>query len=186
MRRLILFNMLTVDGYLEGRNEDISWHQVDGEVKDFIIEQMKNADTILFGRKTYEMMEKFWPSEKAIALDPVTAGMMKAHLKIVFSATLKEIQWDNTRQIKTDAVTEVENLKKQPGKDILIFGSATLCKELMKHGVIDEFRLMINPVTLGNGNRLFKHKKTYLRLLKAKVFGNGNMLLCYRPEKRMS
>jgi len=180
VRKLIAYNMITLDGYFEGRNEDISWHRVDEEVNEFIVEQMKTADTLLFGRKTFKVMEDFWPTEQAFKLDPATAGMMSSCTKIVFSTTQKNTPWENTRWLQVNVAEEVKKLKEQQGKNIFVFGSAELCKTLIKNNLIDEFRMMIHPVTLGKGKPFF-HTKMNLQLLRTKVFGNGNILLCYRP-----
>jgi dihydrofolate reductase len=174
--------MITADGYFEGQHKDISWHRVDQEVNEFIIEQMGTTDTLLFGRKTYRTMEAFWPKKKAFELDPVVAGMMSSYTKIVFSAPREKAAWQNTRLLRGNAVEEVEKLKEQQGKNMFVFGSASLCETLIKNNLIDEFRLMINPVTLGKGKPFF-HSKMNLQLLKTKVFGNGNVLICYRPDK---
>lgn len=180
MRKLIVFNMITADGYFEGQDADISWHKVDKEVNEFMIEQMKTTDTLLFGRKTFEVMEDYWPTKEAIAADPVIAEMMSSYLKIVFSTTRGKSEWKNARFFNGAVVEEAKELKGQEGKNIFIFGSADLCRALIKGNLIDEFRLMINPVTLGKGNPFFRSKMN-LQLLKVKVFGNGNVLLCYQP-----
>jgi dihydrofolate reductase len=181
MAKLILFNMVTLDGYFEGRNADISWHNVDEEFNEFAIAQMKTAATLMFGRKTYELMESYWPTNEAINDDPVVAAMMNNFDKIVFSKTLGKAGWNNTRLIKENLLEEVKKLKSKPGKDVLILGSADLSSTLIKHRLIDELRVIINPVILGNGTPLFKNidEKTDLQLLKTKVFGNGNVLLSY-------
>lgn len=180
MRKLIVFNLITTDGYFEGKDEDISWHRIDEEVNGYLIEQMKTADTLLFGRKTFEIMEYFWPTKEAFELDPVVSEMMNNYNKIVFSTMRSQTTWGKTGWVQGNIVEKVKALKNQQGKDMLVFGSAGLCKSLIKHNLIDEFRLMINPVTLGSG-RPFFHTKMNLNLLKTKVFGNGNVLLCYRP-----
>lgn len=182
MRKLILFNMITADGYFEGIEEDISWHKVDKEVNDFFTDQLRSTDTLLFGRKTYQVMEDFWPGETAFKEDPVVAEMMGDYLKIIFSTNLKNTNWKNTRLVNNNAVLEVEKLKKETGKDLFIFGSAEISDLLIEHHLIDEFRLMINPVIIGNGKPLFKNRHIDLQLIKAKVFGNGNVLLCYIPS----
>lgn len=180
MRKLILFNMITADGYFEGQDADISWHQVDKEVNEFIIEQMKTTDTLVFGRKTFEVMEDFWPTKEAFDADPVVSEMMSNYLKIVFSTTRGKGEWKNTRFFNESVIEQIKKFKDQEGKNIFIFGSADLCRVLIKGNLIDEFRLMINPVTLGKGNPFFCSKMN-LQLLKVKVFGNGNVLLCYQP-----
>lgn len=181
MRNLILFNMVTIDGYFEGMHGDIRWHKVDEEVNEYFIDQLRTSDTLLFGRRTYMVMEDYWDSEAAMQEDPVVTEMMGNYLKIIFSTTLQKTGWKNTRIINRNAVEEIEKLKAMAGKDIFIFGSAELSHLLAQHQLIDEFRLMINPVILGNGIPLFKKKHLELQLKKAKVFGNGNVLLCYIP-----
>ncbi|MGH2645151.1 MAG: dihydrofolate reductase family protein [Chitinophagaceae bacterium] len=180
MRKLIVFNMLTSDGYYKGQNEDISWHKVDKEINEFIIEQTKTTDTLLFGKKTYKVMEDFWPTKEAHQQDPEIASMMSEYLKIICSTTLEKTNWTNTKLIKENIKDEVKKLKDQQGKDMFIFGSGELCKTLIQYHLIDEFRLMIHPVALGKGEPFF-HSRLDLQLLKTKVFGNGNVLLYYRP-----
>ena len=175
MRKLILFNMVTADGFFEGMHGDISWHKVDEEVNEYITTQLRTTDTLLFGRKTYQVMEDFWPGEEAFKQDPAVA-------KIIFSTTMQKTGWKNTRLVNRNAVEEVEKLKNLPGKDLFIFGSAELSHLLIQHQLIDEFRLMINPVILGNGRPLFKNRHVNLQLIKARVFGNGNVLLSYMPH----
>lgn len=171
--------MVTVNGYFEGTDNDIGWHKVDDEVNEFIVEQMKSMDTILFGRKTFEVMEKFWPSKKAVEADPIVAGMMGEYKKIVFSTTRDKSNWENTLFVRENAAAAITKLKSAPGKDISVFGSADLCRTLIQNNLIDEFRLMLNPVTTAGGSPFF-HAKMDLQLLRTKVFGNGNVLLCYR------
>jgi dihydrofolate reductase len=105
--------------------------------------------------------------------------------KIVFSRTLKTVEWNNTRLVKGDTVKEISEIKQQPGKDLLIFGSADLASTLTNLGLIDEYRIMVNPVVLGKGNPLFKDikEKLNLRLLRTRTFSNGNVLLYYEPVK---
>lgn len=174
--------MITLDGYFAGENDNISWHLVDEEVNEFIIDQLKTTDMLLFGRKTFKVMEDFWPTAKAFELETETAEMMTRYTKIVFSTTRENTKWENTKWFKGNVTEEVKQLKEKQGKDMFVLGSADLCKRLIKDHLIDEFRLMINPVTLGKGKPFF-YNKMDLQLLKTKVFGNGNVLLCYRAEK---
>jgi dihydrofolate reductase len=97
MRDVIVFDAITLDGFFEGPDNDLSWHRVDDEFNDFAWEQIKGCDAILFGRKTYELMASFWPSAEALKEDPITADLMNTWPKIVFSQTLKEAAWNNTR-----------------------------------------------------------------------------------------
>ena len=182
MRKLIFFNMVTLDGYFEGPDADISWHHVDGAFNDFAIEQLQEVDTILFGRKTYQLMESYWPTEAARNNDPVVTALMNNTAKIVFSKTLTEVNWCNTRRVKENISEELVTLKRQPGKDLIIFGSANLSATLINLGLIDEFRVMINPLILGKGNLLFNgiHDKVKLSLIKTIPFSAGNVLLFYK------
>ena len=185
MARLILFNMMTVDGFFEGMNREIDWHNVDGDFNEFAIEQLNNASLLIFGRVTYELMASYWPTPEAVKDDPVVAGKMNSLGKIVFSNTLKKADWNNTRLIKGDPVKECNALKAKHDKDIYIFGSANLAAALRNEGVIDEYRMIVNPLILGNGNVLFKpsRKRLSLRLIRSRIFNNGNVLLCYEPVK---
>jgi dihydrofolate reductase len=178
--------MVTLDGYFEGPNQDINWHRVDEEFNEFAIEQTSSVDTLLFGRVTYELMASYWPTTDAIKNEPIVAGLMNRLPKIVFSRTLGKADWNNTRLVKDRVAEEISKLKQQPGKDLALFGSANLMSTLMQLDLIDEHRIMVIPVILGNGNPLFKRaeNKVNLKLIKTRTFGNGNVLLCYRPDRK--
>ena len=145
MRRLFSFNMVTLDGYFEGPNRDINWHHVDGEFNDFAIAQLREIDTLLFGRVTYELMESYWPTTAAKADDPIVAGLMNQTPKIVFSTTLVKAEWENTRLVRDHVAEEITALKQQPGKSLAVFGSANLLSNLMRQNLVDEHRVMVNP-----------------------------------------
>jgi len=185
MRKVILFNMVTLDGFFEGPNGEIDWHNVDEEFNEFAVHQVNTADGLIFGRVTYELMASYWPTPAAQADDPIVAEKMNTMPKIVFSRTLNTVEWNNTRLVKGDAAEEISKIKQQPGRDLLIFGSADLASNLTNLGLIDEYRIMVNPVVLGKGNPLFKDikEKLNLRLLRTKTFSNGNVLLYYEPVK---
>jgi len=183
MRKVILFNMITLDGFFSGPNGEIDWHNVDQEFNEFAIEQLSTAGGLIFGRVTYEVMASYWPTPLAIEDDPVVAGKMNSIPKFVFSRSLRSADWENTRLIHRDAAGEILNLKQQPGGDLFIFGSANLAASLTRQGLIDEYRLMLNPVVLGDGRPLFDEldERLSLRLIKTKVFASGNVLLTYQP-----
>jgi dihydrofolate reductase len=183
MRKLVVFDMVTLDGYFEGLNHNLDWHNVDEEFNEFAIDQMNSVDTLVFGRATYEGMAGYWPTEMAIKDDPVVAKMMNGFQKIVFSWTLDRADWNNTRLVKGDAAIEIVNLKRQEGKDLIIFGSAKLANSLMLMGLVDELRLIFNPVVLGEGVPFFKGigEPMKLKLLRTKVFTSGNVLVVYTP-----
>ena len=181
-RRVIVFNMITLDGFFEGPNQDISWHNVDEEFNEFAIDQLHTIGAILFGRVTYEGMASYWPTEAGIADDPVVAGLMNSVPKIVFSKTLTEANWSHTTLLKDDLAQEVSQLKQQSGKDLFVFGSGNLVANLTRLGLIDEYRLIVNPVVLGQGTPMFQPgERLNLKLVKTRVFKSGNVLLSYEP-----
>ena len=186
MRKIILFNLVTLDGFFEGLNGEIDWHNVDEEFNAFAIDQLNSADGLLFGRVTYQLMASYWPTPAATTDDPIVANKMNTMSKIVFSKTLEKVEWNNTRLVKEHAAEEISKLKQQPGRDLFLFGSATLAATLIQNGLIDEYRIMVNPVILGSGRPLFKgiQEKLNLKLLKTKTFQNGNVLLYYQPGKK--
>ncbi len=174
--------MMTLDGFFEGAKWDLSWHKVDNEFNEFAIAQLNEIDVLLFGRVTYEGMAGYWSSPGALKDDPAVAGLMNSIPKIVFSKTLNKAEWNNTRLVRDHVADEVSKLKQQSGKDLAIFGSANLMSALMQMGLIDEHRVMLNPVILGTGTPLFQTKDTLnLRLVRTRAFGNGNVLVCYEP-----
>lgn len=192
MRRLVLFMMVSLDGYFEGPNHDLSWHVVDQEFNRFAVEQLKQIGTLLFGRVTYELFADYWPKA---GRDPTTSreDLAIAHMigdveKIVFSKTLADVKetdgWKNVRLIREAQPEEVKRLKQLSGKDIAIFGSNQLATNLFRMGLIDELRIMVNPVVIGNGNPLFRgaSDRVKLNLVRTKTFRSGNVLHYYRPE----
>ena len=185
MRKLFVFNLVTLDGYFEGPDRDISWHNVDAEFNDYAIDMLNSVDTLLFGRVTYELMARYWPTPDAIKNDPIVAERMNTLPKVVFSRTLDKAGWNNTRLVKADIEEEIKKLKKQPGKDIALLGSGSILSAFAKQGLIDEYRIMVNPLVLGNGKPLFTGIKDRLnlKLLKTRTFRNGNVLLYYQPDR---
>lgn len=184
-RKVILFNMVTLDGYMAGPGGNIDWHNVDEEFNQFAIAQLDEVGALLFGRVTYELMAGYWPTPAAIADDFEVANKMNELPKVVFSRTMDNAAWQNTQLVKGDAFETVSQLKQQPGKDLFVFGSADLAASLIEHGLVDEFRVMVNPVVLGRGLPLFQRiqQPLKLKLLKTKLFQNGNVLLYYQPER---
>lgn len=186
MRKVILFNLMTLDGFFEGPEHDINWHNVDDEFNDFSIQQLSMTDGIIFGRKTYQLMAGYWPSKEARESDPIVADWMTKLPKFVFSRTLDRVEWANSQLIKGDAVFELRQIKGKPGKDLFIFGSANLSTTLIQNDLIDEYRVLINPLLLGKGSPLFQGLKDPVSLqhLKTVTFHNGNVLLIYQPVNR--
>lgn len=186
MRKLFAFNMVTLDGFFEGPNCDISWHNADEEFNEFAIEQTSTLGAILFGRVTYQMMESYWPTSDAIRDDPIVADLMNSLPKVVFSRTLQKADWNNSRLIKDNLAEEILKMKQQPGKELALLGSADLLATLIQLDLIDEHRIMVNPIVLGKGTPLFKgiDHASKLKLVNTRTFRSGNVLLCYQPDKQ--
>jgi len=184
MRKVFLFMMVTLDGFFEGPDHEIDWHNVNEEFNEFAIDQLNEIGALLFGRVTYEGMASYWPTSTAKEDDPVVADKMNTIPKIVFSKTLDKVEWSNSRLVKENIAEEVSQLKQQQGRDLAIFGSANLAVTLLQMGLIDELRIMVNPVVLGAGKSLFTglHDKVKLKLIKTRTFRSGNVLLYYQPE----
>lgn len=182
MRRLIFQMMVSIDGFFEGSNQELDWHLVDGEFNVYAADLLDNVDLLIFGRRTYQGMADYWPTPAAIENDPVIAQRMNSIAKLVFSTTLKKAGWNNARLSKGNVVEEITRLKREPGKDIAIFGSSDLALSLIPARLIDEFRIFVNPVVLGDGKTLFKGIKDRisLKLLRTRVFRSGLVLLCYK------
>lgn len=182
MRHLIMWNMVTLDGFFEGPESwDIGWleHVWGEELEQLSIEQLTSADTLVFGRVTYQGMAAYWPSATGEVAD-----LMNGIPKVVVSRTLARADWNNTRLVKGPVEEEVVRLKRQPGKNLLVFGSADLSSTLMRHGLIDEYRLGIVPIVLGGGTPLFKAgpDRTTMELVDARPLKSGCVILRYRPE----
>jgi dihydrofolate reductase len=183
MRKIIVFEVMTLDGYDEGPNKEFDWPVADEEFNEFGLRQLDEVDTLLFGRVTYEMMAAYWPTPAARQDDPGVAAKMNSLPKIVVSRTLTVTGWANSRLLEGDLATEVTKLKEQPGKDIAVFGSAGLTVSLLQLGLVDELRIMVSPIVLGAGRSLFRTagERIRLRLLSARPFRSGNVLLTYTP-----
>jgi dihydrofolate reductase len=186
MRKLIVFNNVTLDGYFTGVNGDLSWvdkNNQDEEWNAFVEENALGGGVLLFGRVTYEMMAGYWPSSMARENDPVVAENINQMPKFVFSRTLDQLAWQNTRLIKGDIVLAVRMMKDEPGPDMAILGSGSIVSQLADEGLIDEFQIVVNPVAIGSGRTMFEgiKEKINLKLIKSRTFNNGNVLLCYEP-----
>jgi dihydrofolate reductase len=183
MRKILAFLVVTVDGYYEGPNGEFDWPVVDEEFNEFGLRQLEEVDTLLFGRVTYEGMAAYWPTPAAEQDDPRVAARMNTLPKLVVSRTLDRADWANTRIVKDDVAAELTRLKRQPGKDIAVFGSSDLVVSLLGMGLVDELRIMVHPVVLGAGKSLFRTapERMHLRLVAARPFRSGSVLLTYRP-----
>ena len=183
MRKVITSSFVSLDGFMAGPHGEIDWNgpYFDEEMGDYIGKQFSNLDTILFGRVTYQMFVQYWPTQ-GVKDDPVFAEKMNSLPKVVFSRTLEKVEWNNARLVKEHVPEEISRLKAQPGKDIVVDGSAGLIHSLTELGLIDEYRLRVHPVVLSSGLPLFKQQMN-LKLLEAKTFQSGVIILHYQPLK---
>lgn len=187
-----MFNRISIDGYFAGQNGEIDWFVVDPEL-DKALHGMGQTSaispgTVLLGRVTYQLFESVWPKIAADSNAPqearTTANELNQMTKVVFSKTLKEVSWENTKLVKGDVAKEVGRLKQEKGSDIIIFGSGTIVQQLTAVGLIDEYLFAVTPVILGAGKSLFNGvKKLGLELLEARDFESGNVLLHYKIRK---
>jgi dihydrofolate reductase len=184
MRKVKAFIFITLDGYFAGDEGDISWHNHGREENEYAVRAMSAGDILLFGRVTYEMMQSYWPTPMAKMNDPVVAEGMNKSEKMVFSKTLKEVSWENSTLLKEDAVEEIRKLKLTPGKDMTLLGSGNILTQLADHGLIDEYQVMVDPVVIGSGSRLFEgiSQQLNLKLITSTAFKSGVVLLCYLPD----
>ena len=170
--------------FYEGPNGEFDWPVVDDEFNDFAIRQLDEADALCFGRVTYEHMAAHWPTDQAQANDPAITSRMNTKPKLVFSTALNHAGWSNTTIIAGEAVEQIETVKTAPGGDLLVLGSAHLTAHFAAAGVLDELRIMVCPIAIGQGRSLFEDLKDRLalRLAHVRPFNSGNVLLTYRPS----
>jgi dihydrofolate reductase len=198
-RKIVAFDRVSADGYFAASDGNLNWTVPDDAIDRAGLEGMPNIDTMLFGRRTYDMFESFWPNvvkQGKDAEDPHTPGRKPAAMmamakwindqpKLVFSRTRQEVTWKNSRLLSDFDPRTVKDIKNEPGKDIIIFGSGSVVSQLTEHGLIDEYRLIVNPVLLGMGQSLVRGiaKSTPLHLEEAKTFESGNVMLTYTLKK---
>jgi dihydrofolate reductase len=183
MRKLIMWNVISLDGYFEGEKawdlefHDLAWGK---ELEEFSIEQLKSADMVIYGAKTYQGMADYWSTAEG-----ETADYLNKIPKVVCSSSLKTASWNNTTIVK-DAVNQIPKLKQVGDGNMFVFGSGNLSESLMKANLFDEYRLCVVPVFLGKGRRLFNEQTPYqkLQLLEARSLFTGGVLLSYAPVSK--
>jgi len=189
MRNIIFFMHTSLDGFVAGPNGEMDWIYVDDEIFDFVPTLTDKADTALYGRVTYEMMQSYWPTAgeqpNASKHDIEHAAWYKNVSKIVLSKTISDIGLDNTIVISDHIADKINQIKNQDGKDILIFGSPKASNSLLGLGLIDEFWLFVNPILLGHGMPLFTADidTTRLKLIESKTFSCGAIALHYETKR---
>jgi dihydrofolate reductase len=179
MRKLIMWNIMTLDGYFEGtQNWDLSFHDLvwGPELEKLSIEQLHSADYLVFGRVTYEGMADYW-----IKAEGEIAELMNTIPKLVFSKSLKSVEWNNSTLINGDASAEIIKLKEQGGKNMFVFGSANLSETFINDNLFDEYRIGVAPVILGHGRPLFKKgiASKNLTLASTQQLLTGGVVLTY-------
>ena len=200
MRRIVAFNRVSADGFFSPPDGNLNWTVPDETIDNEAAAECQKAidagqrGTLLFGRKTYEAFESFWPHALKYAdaaPDPHKPGRSSSALrtlatfinaaeKIVFSRTRKDVTWTNSRLLRTIDPREIERLKSEVGPDMLIFGSGTVTSELVRHGLIDEFRFVVGPVLLGEGRTLVHGTARHaLELVESRAYPSGNVELRY-------
>jgi dihydrofolate reductase len=186
MRKLIVFNHVSLDGYFTAANGDSSWAHNgsdDPEYAKWVADNAGNNSQFLFGRKTYDLMAGYWPSPQAKQQNPDVAEAMNQMPKVVFSKSLDKVLWNNTKLLKEGLVNETMKMKSESGPDILIFGSGTIISQLAKENLIDVYMMVLNPLVLGEGRTMFEgigQMKNFV-LKETKVFKNGKILLNFVP-----
>ena len=185
MRNLIFFMHTSLDGFVAGLNGEMDWIKVDEEMFDFVATMTEQADTALYGRVTYEMMQSYWPKAgeqpNASKHDIEHSTWYNRVSKVVLSKTMKEAGLHNTKVIGDQLSDNINKIKQQGGKNILIFGSPRASQSLLNQGLIDEFWLFVNPIIIGQGMPLFKNitGTTKLKFVESKTFTCGVIALHY-------
>jgi dihydrofolate reductase len=184
MRKLVVFNQVSLDGYFVDRDGNMEWAKKapdDTEWNAFVAGNAAGGGALVFGRITYQMMASFWPTPMAMQMMPVVAKQMNTLPKLVFSRSLKGAAWHNTTLVKGDLVAEMRKLKQGTGPDMVILGSGSIAAQLAQAGLIDEYMIVVNPIVLGKGRTMFDGVKgnLNLKLTQSRTFGNGNVVLSY-------
>ena len=200
VRRIVVFNWLTADGYFASPDGNLDWVVPDEEQARVSAQEISNYDTVLFGHRTYQIFEGFWrhvvvdasgtvpdphrPGRRSLVHGAIAIALNRMS-KVVFSTTLKNITWRNSHLLSEFDPHAIESMKEQPGKDMIIFGSGSIVSQLTQHGLIDEYQVVVCPVLLGSGQPLLRDMSKPLRLglLEAKELPSGDVMLRYaRPN----
>ncbi|WP_018759211.1 dihydrofolate reductase family protein [Paenibacillus terrigena] len=191
MRKIILLMHVSLDGFVTEPNGEIDWIIHTEEEQNYVTDLLNTVDTVLFGRVTYQMMESFWPT---VPVHPVWskskyhaehAVWIEKTEKIVFSKTLEKVDWNNSRLVKEHIPEEIEKMKQQPGKNIVVIASPSIAQTFMQLCLIDEYRINVNPIVVGGGKPLFKNIKDRidLKLVETKTFSSGVVGLVYGVKR---
>ncbi len=188
MRKIITTTWVTLDGFIAGPNEEMDWVLVDEEMGQYEDDVVSAADTLLLGRVTYQSFASSWPyvpdNPAAPPGEKEYARKLNAMRKIVFSKTLPTVEWNNSSLVKEVLPQAITKLKHELGRDMLIYGSASIVRTLTNLGLIDEYQLLVHPVVLGSGKPLFRDisDRRKLQLVKTQTFSSGVVGLYYQPD----
>jgi dihydrofolate reductase len=186
MRKLTVFNHVSLDGYFTDASGGVGWlhrDESDAEWDEFVQQNAASGGDLVFGRKTYELMASWWPTPQAQKSDPIVAERMNALRKYVFSRTLGQADWSNTTLLHLDPAAELARLKGEPGNDLVVMGSGSIVAQLAPSGLIDAYQIVVNPIVLGKGRTLWSGlvEPISLRRSEFREFQNGNVLLTLVP-----
>jgi dihydrofolate reductase len=194
MRKIVMFNRVSADGCFAAADGNLDWVVPDAQVDKLGAAGIPGTDTVIMGRRTYERFASFWPHvlDSPAPVAPHGAGRFSPEMhafaralndmtKLVFSKTLAQATWSNTRLQRDFDPRAIADMKRQPGKDMIIFGSGSIVAQLTRHGLVDEYQLVVTPVLLGGGKPLLAESigAARLELLDAKPFASGNVILRY-------
>ena len=192
MRKIITTTWVTLDGFIASPNGAMDWvgETYDEAMGTYESDVVSNADTLLLGRVTYQSFSGSWPhvpdSPTASEGEKAYARMLNAMRKVVFSTTLEQVEWNNSTLLREVVPEAIERMKNEPGRDMLVYGSASLVRTLTNLGLIDEYQLLVHPVILGGGKPLFQDLKEQvkLKLVNTKTHPSGVVVLMYQPRER--
>jgi dihydrofolate reductase len=202
MRRIVMFNRVTMDGYFAGPDGNMDWVVPEEELDKTATEGMTGTGTLLLGRRTYELFEAYWPGvadDSPTAPDPhgpdrrsreirAMATFLNQATKLVFSRSLEDVTWSNSRILHELDPGEIQSMKDEPGKDMIVLGSGSIVSQLTEHGLIDEYQFVVSPILLGSGLPLLRDlsKSSRLDLKEAKGFPSGNVMLRYARQDQLA
>ena len=187
MRRIVMFNHVTADGYFASPSGDLDFFVPDKEFDRTAAQNTQAFDTVLLGRVTYELFAAYWPhagdDPKTSPEDRIIARWLNETTRIVFSRSLPAASWEGTRLLRQLDPREIETMKREPGKDMIVFGSGSIVRQLADRGLIDEYQLCVNPVILGDGKKLIESTRgAKLELLESRTYRSGNVFMRYAPR----
>jgi len=183
MMKVIFQMSVSLDGYIEGPSREIDWHIVDDEFNAFAVETLRAARLLIMGRTTYELMASYWPTAPD---DDLVKQFMNAKPKLVFSKTLKTVDWQNSRLATGSIADEVARLKRDSGEGLLWVGGNALASSFLELGLLDEIRMILTPILLGGGNTVLGGitQRHPLEYVSTRAFNSGNVVVTYRPAAK--